>query len=89
MSLLLRNAPSEDYSALETSFFELISILIIIIIIIMYCWLTAQLTAQGHLRAFHKFKFRTQVGYNTKYAHYIHVNHTNIIRKAVPSVSLS
>ena len=34
------------------------------IIIIIYCWLIkviAQSTAQGHLRAFHKFKFRTQV----------------------------
>ena len=34
----------------------------------------AQSTAQGHLRAFHKFKFCTQVEYNTKHAHYINVN---------------
>ena len=54
-----------------------------------YCWLIAQSSAQGHLRAFHKFKFRTQVEYNTKHAHYINVKHTNIIRKVVPSVSLS
>ena len=59
------------------------------IIIIIYCWLIARSTAQGHLRAFHKLKFRTQVEYNTKHAHYIHIKHTNIIRKVVPSVSLS
>ena len=29
-----------------------------------------------------------QVEYNTKHAHYIHVKHTNIIRKLVPSVLL-
>ena len=44
-----------------------------------YCWLIAQSTAQGHLRAFHKFKFCTQVEYNTKHAHYTNVKH--IIRK--------
>ena len=79
----------------------IISIIIIIIIIfiissssssmniIIYCWLIAQSTVQGHLRAFHTFKFRTQVEYNTKHAHDIHEKHTNIIRKVVPSVSLS
>ena len=43
--------------------------------IIIYCWLTAQSTAQGHLRVFHKFKFHTQVDYNTKHAHYTNVKH--------------
>ena len=54
----------------------------------MYCWLIALSTAQGQLRAFHKFKFCTQVEYNTKHAHYINIKHTNIIRKVVPLVSL-
>ena len=58
-------------------------------ILFIYCWLIAQSTAQGHLTAFHKFKFHTQVQYNTKHAHYINVKHTNIIQKIVPSVSLS
>ena len=61
------------------------------IYLFIYCWLIviAQSTAQGHLRAFHKFKFCIQVKYNTKHAHYINVKHINIIRKVVPSVSLS
>ena len=46
-------------------------------------------SAQGHLRAFHKFKFRTQIEYSTKHAHYTHAKHTNVIRKLAPSVSLS
>ena len=58
-------------------------------IIIIYCWLIAQSTAQGHRRAFHKFKFCTKVEYNTKHAHYIKLKHTNIIQKVVPSVSVS
>ena len=45
-----------------------------------YCWLIAQSTAQGHLGAFHKFKFCTQLEYNTKQAHYINVKHTNMYR---------
>ena len=68
-----------------------------LLLFIIYCWLVviviviviAQSTAQGHPRAFHKFTFRTQVEYNTKHAHYINVKHTNIIRKVVPSASLS
>ena len=43
----------------------------------------------GHLRAFYKFKFRTQVEYNTKQAHYINVKDTNISRKVVPSVCIA
>ena len=52
--------------------------------------LLAQSTAQGHLGAFHKCKFSTQVEYNTKHAHYMNVKlkHTNIIRKVIPSVLL-
>ena len=46
-------------------------------------------TAQVHLRAFHKFKFRAPVEHNTKHAHYINVKHTNINQKVVPSGSLS
>ena len=46
--------------------------------VFIYCWLIAQSTAQGHLRAFDKFKFCTQVEYNTKHAHYINVKHANI-----------
>ena len=58
-------------------------------LLFIYCWLIAQSVAQSHHRAFHKFLFCTQVEYNTKHAHYINVNHTNIIRKLVPSVSHS
>ena len=46
-----------------------------------YCWLIAQSSAQTHLRAFHKFKFRTQVEYNTKHAHYINAKHKIYRRK--------
>ena len=48
------------------------------------CWLIARSTAQGHLRAVHKFKFRTQVEYNTKHAHDMKAKHTNIIPKGSP-----
>ena len=63
--------------------------LFLIGIIIIYCWLIAQSPARGRLRAFSQVKFRTQIEYNTKHAYDIHVKHTNIIRKVVPSVSLS
>ena len=61
----------------------------IIIYYLLLAYVIAQSTAQGHLRAFHKFKFRTQVEHNTKHAHHINAKHTNTIRKVVPSVSLS
>ena len=34
-------------------------------IIIIYCWLIAQSTAQGHLRAFHKYKEAEEIHYYT------------------------
>ena len=36
-----------------------------VIYLLIYCWLIAKSTAQGHLRAFHKFKFHTQIEYKT------------------------
>ena len=50
---------------------------------------SSQVNRSGSPQAFHKFKFRTQVEYNSKHAYYINVKHTDIIRKVVPSVSLS
>ena len=43
----------------------------IILILLLAYTVIAQSTAQGHLRPFQKFKFRTQFEYNTKHAHYI------------------
>ena len=84
---LYRNSQKNEkkvYSAVDMVAFSLTNNTLIII----YCWVTAQSTAQGHLRAFHNFKFRIQVEYNTKHAHYTNVKHTNIIQKVAPSVSL-
>ena len=79
MSFLTPGQPRRLYQSERTSINQSMYLFI-------YCWLIAQSTAQGHLWAFYKFKFRTHVEYNTKHAHYINVKHTNLIRKEVPSV---